>query len=86
MNDDRLDRLKLIKQLSDRGMSTKEITEYLNYHNIKTPKGLTYYPKLVWVTLSKYKKRLQREFDDEQIKFIESLVVRSRKLLKSKVS
>ena len=86
LNDNRLDRLKLIKQLSDRGMSTKEITEYLNYHNIKTPKGLTYYPKLVWVTLSKYKKRLQREFDDEQIKFIESLVVRSRKLLKSKVS
>ena len=67
-------------------MSTKEISDYLNQHNIKTPKGLTYYPKLVWVTLFKYKRRLQREFDDERIKFTESLVVRSRKLLKSKVS
>ena len=86
MNDDRLDRLNLIKQLSDRGMSTKEITEYLNQHNIKTPKGLTYYPKLVWVTLFKYKRRLQREFNDERINSTESLVVRSRKLLKSKVS
>ncbi|MDC3033045.1 hypothetical protein OA249_03695 [Litorivicinus sp.] len=51
LNDDRLDRLKLIKQLSDINMSTKEITDYLNQNNIKTPKGLTDYPKLVWVTL-----------------------------------
>ena len=86
LNDDRLDRLKWIKHLSDSGMSTKEISEYLNQHNIKTPRGLTYYPKLVWVTLFKYKKRLQREFNDERIKSTESLVVRTRKLLRSKVS
>ena len=86
MNDDRLDRLKLIKHLSDSGMSNKEITEYLNRHNIKTPKGLAYYPKLVWATLMKYKRRLQREFNDERINSTESLVVRTRKLLRSKVS
>ena len=75
LNDDRLDRLKLIKQLSDSGMSTKEITDYLNQHNIKTPKGLTYYPKLVWMTLFKYKRRLQRYTKDEIQRVTESLVV-----------
>ena len=79
LNDDRLDRLKLIKHLLDSGMSNKEITEYLNRHNIKTPKGLAYYPKLVWVTLSKYKRRLQRNNADETLKHIESLVVVYRK-------
>ena len=75
LNDDRLDRLKLIKQLSDSGMSTKEITDYLNQHNIKTPKGLTYYPKLVWMTLFKYKRRLRRYTNDEIQRVTESLVV-----------
>ena len=32
-------------------MPTKEITDYLNQNNIKIPKGLTHYPKLVWMTL-----------------------------------
>ena len=81
MNDDRLDRLKLIKQLSDRRMSTEDITDYLNRNDIKTPKGLTYYPKLVWVTLSKYKKRLQRNNTDNTLRHSESLVVAYRSKL-----
>ena len=56
-------------------MSTKEITDYLNQHNIKTPKGLTYYPKLVWMTLFKYKRRLRRYTNDEIQRVTESLVV-----------
>lgn len=60
LNDDRLDRLKLIKRLSDEGLTSKEISHFLNSHNIRTPKGLEYYPKLVWVTLNKYQKRLLR--------------------------
>jgi len=79
LNDDRLDRLKLIKQLADTGMSTVDITDYLNRHDIKTPKGLTYYPKLVWVTLSKYKKRLERNDTDETLRHTESLVVAHRR-------
>ena len=38
--------------------------EYLNYQNIKTPKGLNYYSKLVWVSLFKYRRRQKRSFKD----------------------
>ena len=75
LDDYKLNRLKLIKSLSDDGMSTVEISDYLNQHNIKTPKGLTYYPKLVWMTLFKYKRRLQRYTKDEIQRVTESLVV-----------
>ena len=52
--------MELIKTLSDEGMSNKEISEFLNSMGIKTPKGKDYYPKLIWVTLKKYRKRLER--------------------------
>ena len=56
----RLNRLKLIKSLSDQGKSSVEISEYLNSNNMKSPRGYQYTPKLVWMTLDKYKKRLRR--------------------------
>ena len=62
----RSNRLKLIKSLSDRGKSSVEISEYLNSNKMKSPSGHRYTPKLVWVTLDKYKKRLRR-FDSYKI-------------------
>ena len=62
----RSNRLKLIKSLSDQGRSSVEISDYLNSSNLKSPRGHQYTPKLVWMTLDKYKKRLKR-FDSYKI-------------------
>ena len=62
----RSNRLKLIKSLSDQGRSSVEISDYLNSYNLKSPRGHQYTPKLVWMTLDKYKKRLKR-FDSYKI-------------------
>ena len=78
LDDYKLNRLKLIKSLSDDGMSTVEISDYLNHQNIKTPTGLSYYPKLVWMTLFKYKRRLKRGFENELLRSTESLTVAYR--------
>ena len=40
-----------MKSLSDKGLNSKQISDYLNFKGYKTPKGHLYYPKLVWVTL-----------------------------------
>ena len=60
LGQNRLNRLKLIKSLSDDGMSSVQISNHLNDNGMKSPKGNLYSPKLVWVTLDKYKKRLNR--------------------------
>ena len=56
----RENRLKLIKSLSDQRWSSVDISKYLNRKYMTSPRGNNYTPKLVWVTLDKYKKRLQR--------------------------
>ena len=61
-------------ELSKKGYSSKKNSEYFNYHNIKTPKELNYYPKLVWVSLFKYRRRQKRSFNDEIDRFVETLV------------
>ena len=66
LNSKRENRLKLIKYLSDEGKSSVEISDYLNSSNLKSPTGNQYTPKLVWMTLDKYKKRLKR-FDSCKI-------------------
>ena len=66
LNSKRENRLKLIKYLSDEGKSSVEISDYLNSSNLKSPTGNQYTPKLVWMTLDKYKKRLKR-FDSYKI-------------------
>ena len=62
----RENRLKLIKSLSDEGKSSVEISDYLNGNNMRSPSGHQYTPKLVRMTLDKYKKRLKR-FDSYKI-------------------
>ena len=67
----RLYRLELMDQLRSKGMSTKQISDFMNYNGIKTPKGLEYYPKLVWMSLKKYDRRIERYNSPNQIISIE---------------
>ena len=60
---EREDRLEFIYQLHLDGYSNKQISECLNSRGIKTPRGKTYSQKLIWVTLKKYKNRLERMDD-----------------------
>ena len=46
---EREQRLQLILDLHDRGLSTNEITDFLNFSKMKSPRGTSYTPKLVWV-------------------------------------
>mgnify|MGYP003328572946 FL=1 len=80
MEQKRTDRLEFIKSLSDKGMNSVEISNYLNSNNIKSPKGLLYNPKLIWVTLNKYKKRLSRLNDYKIVYKSENLCVVSPKI------
>ena len=71
----RLSKLELMDELSKKGYSSKEISKYLNNHNIKPPRGLDYYPNLVGVSLFKYRRRQSRSFKDEMERVVETLVV-----------
>ena len=62
MEQNRLFRLDLMKSLSDKGFSNREITDYLNDRNIRTIRTNNQYtPKDVWVGLKKYRKRLSQK-------------------------
>jgi DNA-binding transcriptional MerR regulator len=76
--------LELINTLSDEGMSNKEISEFLNSMGIKTPKGKDYYPKLIWVTLKKYRKRLERCSPYKVERSSEKLIIQSIRIVCSK--
>ncbi len=72
---DRLGRLILIKKLHSDGLSDRQIADYLNSNNIKTPKQKSYYSELVFVTRSKFEKRnLRKEEFSYQIKNMSFLV------------
>ena len=80
----RLKRLKLIKSLSDQGKSSVEISDYLNSSNLKSPRGHQYNPKLVWMTLDKYKKRFKRSNSYKIVHKSGDLCVISNKFRKPK--
>ena len=62
---ERLKRLELIYSHHKKGLSNKEISEYLNNKNLKTFRTNNIYtPKLIWMTLKKYKIRLLRNKDN----------------------
>ena len=77
----RVHRLELIKTLSDKGMSNREISDFLNSMGIKTPKGKDYYPNLIWVTLKKYRKRLERYSPYKVVRSSEKLILQSIKFI-----
>ena len=62
LNPKRKQRLELIYDLHLQGWSNKQITDYLNSKNLKTFRTRKQYtPKLIWMTIHKYKKRLFRK-------------------------
>jgi len=50
----------VIMPLHNKGMSVRAISDYLNFHNIKSPHGKDYYPTLVSMTILKLKRRNDR--------------------------
>ena len=61
----RLKRLELIYSLHKKGLSNKDISEYLNNKNLRTLRTNNIYtPKLIWMTLKKYKIRLLKNKDN----------------------
>ena len=71
----RLDRLELIEDLSDKGYSNKQISQYLNDNGLKPQRVDQYTPKLIWGLRKKFQKRNDRFLEDEVIRIKESLVV-----------
>ena len=64
LNPKRKQRLELIYDLHLQGWSNKKITDYLNSKNLKTLRTRKQYtPKLIWMTIHKYKNRLSRKSD-----------------------
>ena len=64
LNPKRKQRLELIYDLHLQGWSNKQITDHLNSKNFKTPRTKKEYtPKLIWMTIYKYKNRLSRKCD-----------------------
>ena len=62
LNPKRKQRLELIYNLYLKGWSNKQISDHLNSKNLKTPRTKKEYtPKLIWMTIHKYKKRLFRK-------------------------
>ena len=64
IRNERLKRLELIYTLHKKGLSNKDISEHLNNKNLKTFRTNDIYtPKLIWMTLKKFKNRLMRNKD-----------------------
>ena len=64
------------------GWDTKRISNFLNNNKIKTFSGLRWTPKLVYMNIQKYLKRLKRLKDYKIIDVEENLVIRSVKILR----
>ena len=70
-------RLELINKLHNQSLSSKEICDYLNNKNIRTVRtNNPYTPKLIWITLQKYKKKLQRINSDRILTIKEGIYVK----------
>ena len=73
---DRFQRLELISELSNRGYSKTEISNFLNLNRIRTIRtNKPYSPKLIWLSLKKYRDRLARFRRDKILSIREKLEV-----------
>ena len=65
LSESRKKRLELMLYLQEKyQMNSVEISNFLNSNNIKTPQNKTYNHKIVWVSIMKYKRRLNRYNND----------------------
>ena len=55
-------------QMSQKGISNKDISDYLNKQKIKPKRTERYTSKLVWATLQKYTKKLNQK-DHLEVEF-----------------
>ena len=76
IGNERLKRLELIYNLHKNGLTNKDICKYLSLRKLKTFRTQKeYIPKLIWGTIQKYKKRLQRN-KDKKLFIRESIYVK----------
>ena len=76
LSESRLKRLELMNELSNRGYSSTQITNFLNINGIRTIRtNEKYSPKLVWTSLNKYRKRLSRFKKDKIFNIKEELYI-----------
>ena len=65
LSEDRTQRLELMLLLQEKyKMNSVQISDFLNSNNIKTPRNKIYNHKIVWGSIKKYKKRLDRYNSD----------------------
>jgi hypothetical protein len=66
-----LDKFKVIHDeilsLHNEGLGNTEISKHLNLHNIKTPTGINYTPKLIGMFFYKYRK-MNKRFKHSELK------------------
>jgi len=67
LSDARIDRLTFLESLSEQGLSAKQIADYMNESNLKTPQGKYYYPELIFVTLAKFRRRKVRGIESKVV-------------------
>ena len=78
LSKDRTQRLELMLLLQEKyQMNSVEISDFLNSNNIKTPKNKTYNYKIVWGSIMKYKRRLNRYNNDKIIDVKERILLRN---------
>ena len=76
MSKSRIQRLELMLLLQEKyQMNSVEISDFLNSNNIKTPKNKTYNYKIVWGSIMKYKRRLNRFNNDKILDVKERILV-----------
>ena len=72
----RIQRLELMLLLQEKyQMNSVEISDFLNSNNIKTPHNKTYNYKIVWSSIKKCKKRLDRFNNDKIIDVRERIFI-----------
>ena len=72
----RIQRLELMLLLQEKyQMNSVQISDFLNSNNIKTPHNKTYNHKIVWVSIMKYKRRLNRYNNDKIIDVKERMFI-----------
>jgi hypothetical protein len=76
LSEDRTKRLELMLLLQEKyQMNSVEISDFLNSNNIKTPRNKIYNHKIVWSSIKKYKRRLNRFNNDKIIDVKERILV-----------
>ena len=76
MSKSRIQRLELMLLLQEKyQMNSVQISDFLNSNNIKTPHNKTYNYKIVWSSIMKYKRRLNRLNNDKIVDVKERMFI-----------